>query len=127
MSEDKSNNENRDAEISDIEQLITAGIDHEIPIKVSYQGSEFCVLIHPVSNAVMNTINNLYLKNKESIDLNLCLYGMVKRDGGKFKKDELLRLPSGVVSAIATEVTVVSGVSASNADQNQIVKDIMGF
>lgn len=115
------------AGLNDIEQLITAGIDHEIPIKVSYQGSEFGVLIHPLSNAVINTINNLYLKNKESIDLNFCLKGMVKQDGGSFTRDELLRLPSGVISCIAKEVSVVSGIGTEDTDQNEIIKDIMGF
>ena len=127
VQQENENNMEELAAIDDIEQLITTGIDHEIPIKVSYQGTEFSVLIHPLSNSTINTINNLYLKNKESVELNLCLKGMVKKDGGSFKKDELLRLPSGVVTSIATEISVISGIGQTDADQNEIIKQIMGF
>jgi hypothetical protein len=115
-------------ELNTIESLITAGTDHIIPIIVSYMGKQFSVNVRPLNAVEYNTIQNNYIKNKTSPDLSICLKGMLKSDETNFTREELLKLPGGIISRIAQEINAISGQVASNdVDQNEIIKDIMGF
>lgn len=115
-------------ELNTIESLIIAGTDHIIPITISYMGKKFSVNIRPLNAVEYNTIQNNYVKNKTSPELAICVKGMLKADESHFTREELLNLPGGVVTAIANEINAISGQTAGpDIDQNQIVRDIMGF
>lgn len=116
--------------INTIESLITAGIENIIPATVSYLGEEYAVDIKPLSSNQMNQINSNFLRNKQNLNISIqiCLKGMVKADGGNFTEEELLRLPSGVVDAIAKEIGIVSGtVNENDPQQQELIREMLGF
>lgn len=116
--------------INTIESLITAGIENIIPATVSYLGEEYAVDIKPLSSNQMNQINSKFLRNKQNLNISIqiCLKGMVKADGGNFTEEELLRLPSGVVDAIAKEIGIVSGtVNEDDPQQQELIREMLGF
>lgn len=116
--------------INTIESLITAGIENIIPATVSYLGEEYAVDIKPLSSNQMNQINSNFLRNKQNLNISIqiCLKGMVKADGGNFTEEELLRLPSGVVDAIAKEIGIVSGtVNEDDPQQQELIREMLGF
>lgn len=119
----------KQAEILNLETLITSGTETIIPITIEYMGKQFSANIRPINSIENNNAVQRYMKNQESIALNTVKHALLKDDGSTYTLEELKKIPSGVVDKIYEKITEVSGIETDNnsVDQEFIINKLMGF
>lgn len=117
-----------DEELLDLESLIRDGIDNRTSISVDLpDGRTGAALIRPLSAQENNQCTNEYMKNKRSIDLSICVKGMLTPQEKPFPQELIEKLPAGVVTDIANEIRRISGIKTDPKEAAKLTKQILGF
>lgn len=120
-------NVKEDIKIMTLENLITNGIDNNIPIVIKYLGQEISANIRPINSVEQSEINNKFIAKKESIILNTVKKCLMKDDGSNYSLEELEKIPNGIIEKIYLEVRKISGMEDDEEEDMELVRELMGF
>lgn len=121
----------QEEEIYDLDVLILEGKDTKIDITVDFPTKngikKVGAQIRPVTIEEWNKSVLTFKRKKTDLTnliLSKCLF---KRDGSEFPKDLISSMPGGVADNIFKLICKVSGIKQDEAEQKELVKELVGF
>ena len=121
-----------DAELFDLESLITDGKDAKIPIEITFPKPDgtgevkATAMIRPLTNIEVNRLG-LNKNIDTTYELELLRTGLYTSKGEQFPDELINKIPSGVVNELAKEISRVSGIQINNEENMKLAKEMMGF
>lgn len=118
--------------IFELDELITKGVDSEIPFNFIYPNTDkkVGVMVRPLAT---HEYQNALLRSKKlgtNFLVELCSLGVSHMDGSDFSKENLNELPAGVITLLVNEISRISGLDLAEehaVDQTDLLGALVGF